>query len=158
MLVDPTGLGVESRILCDCFEELLHPFALGFFIIGSFARSSAAAGQKAADDNYPGRETRKNRAMRHCVASGRLSTYGFVGCHTAECIGTAREKAQNDEGQNPREGQRGINNNRLGRKCAGCIGTDADDTEDHIIKKTSLEDIIECCKDAIEAGKADLGD
>jgi len=155
--IDPSGLSVAWRIFCECFEGLIHPFGLGPFIINSLAQSAAEDGQNAADKTYPGRDTVKNRAMRHCVASGVLATKPFVGCNTAECIGTARENAQNEEvGQDPREGMRGINNNRLGRKCAGCTGQNADKAG--LIPKKSLSDIIACCKKAIEAGQADLGD
>ena len=153
---DPSGRSVAGRILADCFDCIIHPFGLGPIIIGRMAGSATQDGLDAANDAYPPGSV-EHRAMPHCVASGVLATKPFVGCKAAECIGTAREDAQNDEsGQNPREGQRGKNNNRIGRGCAGCTGGNTDASPNNRIPNTSLADIIACCRNAVDGGRADL--
>ena len=155
---DPTGLSVETTIFCDCFELIIHPFGLGPAIIALMADSAQQQGWEAANSLFPA-DSVQHRAMRHCVASEILSTDPFVGCNGAECIGTAREKAQNEEaGQDPREGLRGENNNRLGRRCAGCQGNEWVDNVGGSIPKKPVKDIIACCQRAIELGQADLGE
>jgi hypothetical protein len=91
-----------------------------------------------------------------------------MGCFGSECIGTAREDWQTKEGrQAEREGNRGKNNNKLGRQCAGCLGDNADRNPTKrdflggrvpVPVTASLEAIKKCCKDAIENGKADIGE
>jgi len=150
---DPFGKSIAGRILCDCFELLIHPFGFGPIIAAAAARDCQQKGWDRANANYP-QGSVEHRAMRHCVASGCLATKGFVKCSGAECIGTAREDAQEDEnGQDPREGQRGKNNNALGRTCAGCTGKNADKGGK---QNKSSQDIANCCKKNIDNGDADL--
>ncbi len=126
------------------------------------ARTAMEAGLNAADAAYPDRNSVENRAMRHCVASGMLAVSD--GCGPAECIGTKREDFQNNHGgQPPREGTRGKNNNRVGRACAGCGGANAENNPTKsgrgrnlsVRPARTLDQIVACCQDAVDNGRAD---
>jgi len=128
-------------------------------VSSSDAEQAMQAGLSAADQTYPGRDTVENRAMRHCVASAILAVR--AGCPGSECVGTMREDLQtNHGGQPPREGQRGKNNNRVGRNCAGCKGPNADTNpwrsghgrNVHYRPTTTLDQIMDCCHSAIDNG------
>lgn len=141
----------------------------GYFFVALPSR----LGSNAANQLYPGSTTAKNEAMRYCVASATLAVSS--GCGPAECIGTQRENWQNDmDGQAPRDGIRAKNNNRVGRECAGCTGSNAQ-TDPGVGSTfyppypglpvviepppptTSARQILSCCQKAIEDGTADIG-
>lgn len=154
--IDP--LGRESMpwyIFKQCLDVFCSP---SLFTMQSHANAAQQAGMKAANAEYGDPNSLNHRGMRHCVASGVLAT--TEGCSGAECIGTAREDWQTKERrQTEREGNRGKNNNKLGRGCAGCTGDNAQSNPEGGLKpKKSLQDIIKCCKDAIDKGKADTGE
>jgi RHS repeat-associated protein len=136
------------------------------------ARSAVNQGMAAADAAYPTNDQNDHRheAMRHCVASAMLAiSEGSKGCFVAACIGSSREALQTFFAYQPgRSGRRGINNNFLGRQCAGCEGSDASRNPKEFRVRggwivpgrplaTSLEDAIKCCRNAIDNGKADTG-
>jgi hypothetical protein len=116
-----------------------------------------------------GQDVNKRRAMQHCVASGSLA--GSVGCDSSECLGTAREDFQQETGLNtPIDAQIGRNNNKIGRACAGCGGKNANIQPGiwmpgvpfpvyvKLPANPGKDDIKQCCRKAIEEGKADLGE
>ncbi len=109
-------LGQGGCIAFYCFGSC------GPYDLAAQAMQCARAGQHAADEaELTGHE---HEAMRHCVASGCLALR--TGCACAWCIGTTREGYQNEcLNQAPRNGERGNNNNRHGRRIAGCTGADA---------------------------------
>jgi hypothetical protein len=154
---DAHGLWGESLplpvyIALHC-RRCFHP------LDGRDTDAAHAAGYQMANDSYPF-DSLEHVAMRHCVASGLLATR--VGCSTAECYGTQRELWQNaNENQPKREGDRGINNNRLGRQCAGCLNSngtaDPGGQRANPPPRTSLEAIADCCRNAIDTGQADTG-
>src|SRR5208282_2721623 len=138
----------------------------------SQAENAFHAGQSAADQYSPGRSTPENEAMRHCVASGVLAT--TAGCSGSQCVGDNRERFQTDfQGQSNRRMHQGINNNWVGRSCAGCQGSNASGNPGNgtsfgpypgvaiVIPppppSTSLSQIVSCCQYAIESGIADPG-
>jgi len=147
---------IPYRILQECFECVIHPFGIGGLVnTYNAAKDAEKKGWRAAEENY-GRSGswEEHRAMRHCVASGVLATRPFIHCGGAECIGTAREDVQDENGQDVRHGEQAKNNNKLGRRCVGCLGENADQQESR--PNASLNDIIACCKNAIDNGQADL--
>ena len=148
------GLGLQTQmslglyLACVCGATPLELWE---------ARRAMALGMAVATQAYP-KDRWKHAAMRHCVASGILA--GAVGCRKAACLGTRREDWQDAHGQPPREGQRGKNNNRVGRRCAGCGRPNADSDVNRETTSGSrgvvcLEALLKCCRDAIDSGKAD---
>jgi len=156
--IDPAGLEMVATtslavyLMCECGTgpNDLHK-----------ASSAQALGMAIADAHYPGSAGRnQHAAMRHCVASAVLA--GLTSCETAECLGTKREDWQNEHAQTYREGLRAKNNNRIGRRCAGCSGPNADSgwvigpaRAYRLSGSVALTLVIECCRREIEAGRAD---
>jgi|GEM_PF-3094523 len=91
-----------------------------------------------------------HEALRHCIASSILAI--SAGCNCAECVGTAREDYQQNSGINtPRQAQRGKNNNRIGRFCAGCRGRNGEmGTASRTVRQ-----VVECCVYALDNGYLD---
>ena len=148
-----TWIGLEPYIVKQCFN-CFHP------LDHNDTQESNDAGYQLANDSYPF-DSPEHEAMRHCVALAVLAMR--IGCSTAECYGTARERWQTANGfQGSRDGQQAINNNRLGRRCAGCVNADATTNPGgqraNPPPRASLEAIGDCCREAINSGEADLGD
>jgi len=109
------------------------------------------------------------RAMRHCLASGMISQ---VGCSCASCVGAAREEWQSGHGQSIAWHFVAEIGNRLGRRCAGCRGANADINPYGTTRVVACHDVwtvkvptdptvdperlFECCKKTVEAKKAEI--
>ncbi len=158
------GLGLETR-----------GQKLGCFLCGvspSRAEQAFRTGLGTADRIFPGRNSPENEAMRHCVASAVLATTD--GCSGAQCVGDNREWYQTTfQHQGRRRRQQGVNNNKIGRECAGCRGPGASYNPGvtelappygggvMIVHppppSTGLASIESCCMAAIFSGDADMG-
>lgn len=154
-LRDPSGmapvrdcnLSLEVNIGCTCFL-FCNPFT-----VSGNANNAQQTARDEADRLYPDRNDVRNRAMRHCIASGLLAISS--GCRCARCIGLVREQFQNEcSNQDPREGDRGEYNNRQGRDCAGCTG-------DNLMwgspNQLQLNGVVACCQRKLDNGELDTG-
>jgi hypothetical protein len=90
----------------------------------------------------------KNRALRHCLATGFLAL--SENCRCAICAGNTREYYQTTcEGQSEADRDIGIANNMQGAACAGCGSWFG--------KRKSRQDVIDCCKRKLDNGQLDTG-
>jgi RHS repeat-associated protein len=146
--LDPSGLNLEEYyvgVMCFTRCGVINPNTV------YLARD---AGERSAnDENLTGNE---HRAFRHCVAAGYLAKR--VGCECADCLGRERENYQTKySGQSERDRIMGLNNNSNGLGVAGCktrrSGADAFWTTPCEVKKTSLQNIIEGCKEKLKNGE-----
>jgi hypothetical protein len=127
--------------------------------------AATAAGYQAADElaAEPGSGVvsgdPKHRALRHCVASGYLASQRR-NCDCANCIGTARENYQTNNGQSRAEENMGVFNNRAGLECAGC--RHAHDwyytNPEFRSGWRSLEQIKKCCREKLSNNQLALQD
>jgi hypothetical protein len=112
---------------------------------------------------YTTPNTRAHHALRHCIASGLLAC-NISSCACAECIGTQREFAQEDDGTQPRSSTaRMVNANREGLKCAGCKGKIPTETPKVYRRNPypypsgygpslNCSHIVQCCKRKLDDG------
>lgn len=124
------------------------------------AENAFRTAQSDADIVFPDNPG-ANEAFRHCEASAMVALSS--GCGQSECLGDSRERFQTDfQHQSLRRMKQGLANNKIGRECAGCTGKSAgvDPVRVGLFPPSppSFTDIANCCMQAIEDGKADLGD
>ena len=117
------------------------------------ARNTAMnAGLQAGKDLKLEPDSPKDRALRHCVASGVLAAE-LGNCACAECLGRTRELWQQYyDDQAPTDTQNAIKFNHEGLECAGCTRVRGR----HPLTSpgswatpetfSSQDEIIECCK------------
>lgn len=144
--------------------------------------ASAEEIQSIRDDMTPdGRQLSQARmlhsALRHCIGAGMLAS--ATSCRCSQCLSDHREYYQLEHyaatGQNVRTTQAVLDNNYVGRQCAGCQGARATQAEMKYVHTSfhppapgssgvgaqipiykSRGQIINCCVNALKTAQLDV--
>jgi RHS repeat-associated protein len=145
----------KSKCYCDC-ASVVNVLQVVFQDPAGTIRNRA---ETWADRFFP-RMSRENSALRHCFAGGMLATR--LGCKCAQCLEDNRDVAQYFKGvMHPGPGvqgwdntQQAIYNDRAGRQCATCSGTDARGPLTTAVSDTQIS---QCCMTRFRAGQLYTG-